>query len=78
MTTHDQLVAAVQAHVAEFGGPDTIVELLALSCFSVIAWHGLSRDPTMRAHGEAAAESMGAAVEALSEQCVQRRMAQCN
>jgi hypothetical protein len=78
MTTHERLVAAVQAHVAEHGGPDTIVELLALSCFSVIAWHGLSGDPTMREHGEAAAESMGTAVEALSDLCVQRRMRLCN
>ncbi len=78
MTSREQLVAAVQAHVAEHGGPDTIVELLALTCYSVIAWHGLSGDPMMRSHGEIAAEGMGEAVEALSERCHERRMRQCN
>jgi|GEM_PF-2215287 len=78
MSAHDQLVAALQAYVAEHGGAEAVVELLALTAYSVIAWHGLNEDPEVRAHGEAAVETMGGAVETLDVQCFQRRMRQCN
>lgn len=78
MSTHDKLVYALQDYVSEHGSSDAIIELLSLTCYSVLAWHGLLHDEESRATAMTAAEVMSGAVESLDNQCFLRRTRQCN
>ncbi len=78
MTAHDRLVEALQGYVSEYGSADAVVELLSLTCYSVLAWHGLLKDDEIRSKAMLVAGEMGGAVESLDQQCLERRMRQCN
>lgn len=78
MNAHQRLVLALQGYVAEHGSSDAIIELLSLTCYSVLAWHGLLDDLESRETAMSAAEVMSGAVESLDEQCFLRRSRQCN